>query len=113
MTFPSIREFGGGAVLEAMALGVVPIVVDYGGPGELVTAETGFKVAINPRNQIITDLSVLLERIAADPSVLPRMAAAARSRVQADFTWSAKARQIEQVWRAVLTGAASLPPVVR
>lgn len=109
LTFPSIREFGGGVVLEAMALGIVPVVVDYGGPGELVTPDTGFKVAIGPREQVIADLRALLERVAADPSALPGMAVAARARVQADFTWDAKARQIEQVWRAVLAGTQPLP----
>lgn len=104
LTFPSIREFGGGVVLEAMALGVVPVIVDYAGPGELVSGQTGFKVPIGPRAQIVAQLSEMLEQITADPKTLPEMAAAARNHVLTYFTWPAKARQMRCVYDAVLAG---------
>lgn len=102
LTFPSIREFGGGVVLEAMALGVVPLIVDYAGPGELVTPDTGLTVPIGPRAQIVADLGAVLERVIADPSALPAMAVRAHTRARTLFTWPAKAEQVLRLYDWVL-----------
>ncbi len=110
LAFPSIREFGGGVVLEAMALGVPAMVVDYAGPGELVTPETGIKVPLSSRAGIIKGFRTELRRLAEDPSQLAPMAMAAQARVQQDFTWARKAEQVAQVYDAILTGRA-LPSV--
>jgi starch synthase len=100
--FPSIREFGGGVVLEAMALGVVPLVVRYGGPAELVTPVTGFSVEIGPREQIVRDLRAVLEELVARPSEVDARSGPARERVRRLFTWDAKAAQVEAVYEWVL-----------
>lgn len=102
LTFPSIREFGGGVVLEAMALGVVPVVVDYAGPGELVTPETGILLPLGTRERITAALSDALDRIVEDPSILPIKAAAARDLVASHYTWDAKARRILDLYRGVM-----------
>lgn len=100
--FPSIREFGGGVVLEAMALGVVPLIVDYAGPAELVTKGSGFAVPVGPRGAIIAGVGAVLERLVSDMSILPAMADQARRRALELFTWDAKAGQVQQVYRWVL-----------
>jgi glycosyltransferase involved in cell wall biosynthesis len=107
--FPSIREFGGGVALEAMALGVVPIVVNYGGPAELVTENTGFLIPIGPRRQIIAHLRDLLIGLVEDPSAVESRAPAAIRRAEKHFTWPAKAQQILEVYRWVLDGRIRKP----
>lgn len=109
LLFPSIREFGGGVVLEAMALGVVPVIADYAGPGELVDDTTGIRVPMGPRAALVAGFRAALERVLSDPDGLARMSAAGRARVARDFTWSAKAGQVRQVYDAVLAGAEDLP----
>lgn len=106
--FPSIREFGGGAVLEAMALGVVPLVVDYAGPGELVQdGVNGLKVALSDRAGIVAGLRDRLGAVASDRSILPPLATRAVEDVGARFTWSAKARQIVAVHDRVIAARQS------
>ena len=109
MVFPSVREFGGGVVLEAMALGIVPVVVDYAGPGELVGPGLGYKIPIGLREDIVSALRVRLEEILRDPSDLPEISARARAHVQAHFTWPAKARQVSEVYDWVLGRRDTLP----
>ena len=85
-----------------MALGLVPLIVDYAGPAELVTPETGFTVPLGARPQIIAGFRAALDRIAADPAMLEPMGAAAQARVQARFTWARKADQVREVYDWVL-----------
>lgn len=101
--FPSIREFGGGVVLEAMALGVVPVICDYAGPSELVDERTGYKVPMGTRAEIVRRLGETLSSIVADPSELAMKADACRHRVLKDFTWDAKARKVCQVYDWLLS----------
>ncbi len=97
-TFPSIREFGGGVVLEAMALGLVPVVVDYAGPGDLVDSNTGFKVPVGTRKEIIKAFRELLVSVASKPGEIQRLGMQARATVHDLFTWEKKATQVHQVY---------------
>jgi glycosyltransferase involved in cell wall biosynthesis len=101
-TFPSIREFGGGVVLEAMAVGVPPIAMDYAGPAELVTDETGFLIPMGTREEIIERLRRMLAHLVQDPREIDRRSPVAVQRVRNLFTWQAKARQVLEVYRWVL-----------
>ena len=104
LTFPSIREFGGGVVLEAMALGLVPVIVDYAGPGELVAEGMGFKVAMGSRAEIVTRLQACLSSIALRPDQLGPMADAGRRQALTYCTWGAKAARIAGVYAQLRAG---------
>lgn len=102
LPFPSIREFGGGVALEAMAVGVVPIVPDYGGLGELVSPQTGFLLEMGSRAHIITRLRDVLVRLADQPGLIEPKSLAAHRRAHEQFTWAAKAQQTVSIYQWVL-----------
>ena len=108
MVLPSIREFGGGAVVEAMALGVTPIVADYAGPSELVDDETGIRVPFHDRVTLTEGVRQAVGEVIHHPDMLERLGAAARRKVLAKLTWDAKALQILGVYRAVLSDSPNL-----
>jgi glycosyltransferase involved in cell wall biosynthesis len=100
--FPSLREFGGGVVVEAMGSGLPPIVVNYGGPGELVTDECGIRIPMAPREQLVIRLSESMESLLHDPDKCRRMSYQGIDRVRHSLTWPQKAGQIVAVYRDLL-----------
>jgi glycosyltransferase involved in cell wall biosynthesis len=108
--FPSIREFGGAVVLEAMAVGLVPVVVDYGGPGEMVTSTVGFKVPLGTRDQIVSGFEKIFRELVAHPERIEVMGARSRQRVLSKFTWQVMARQTLDVYQWVLSGGSMPKP---
>jgi glycosyltransferase involved in cell wall biosynthesis len=100
--FPSLREFGGGVVLEALAKGLPSIVVDYGGPAELVSPECGVLLPMRPRGELVASLRQAMESLVADPVRCREMGAAACRRVRDEFTWDVKAERIAAMYREVL-----------
>lgn len=100
--FPSIREFGGAVVLEAMAMGAVPVVVDYGGPGELVNDETGYRVSLSSPVQLVRALQQTLKNLVQQPA--NRLARSRRAQMIARerFSWDAKAARISGEYDRVI-----------
>ncbi len=102
LILPSIREFGGGVVVEAMALGVPPLVADYGGPAELVDDTTGIKVQFTDKQSLVDGMRVAIEQIVGSPEGLSGLGFAARKKVVETLTWAAKANQICRIYDDVL-----------
>lgn len=109
IALPSVREFGGGVVLEGMAAGAVPIVLDHGGPPELVTPTTGVVVPLGTRAEVVAGLRAACERFADDRDALARASARAVERVRVHFTWPAKARRIVALYRWLLDPTGTRP----
>ena len=91
--FPSLREFGGAVVLEAMAHGLPCIVVNHGGIGEYVTDDTGFRIEPVSRTGIVRALAEKIVLLANNPALHDRMSRCAVARARM-FAWEAKAQRI-------------------
>ena len=83
-------------------MGTVPVVVGYGGPGELVDAECGVAVPIGRPSDIVAGVRAAVCRLLDEPDRRRAMAVAARHRAETLFVWRRKAEQTEEVYDWVL-----------
>ncbi len=99
LVFPSLREFGGAVIFEALALGAVPVVADFGGPGDIVTPEIGYKIALRNESDLILKLGSILRHLADDRNHLERLRQQGMAYAREHLTWDGKARVVSKVLR--------------
>ena len=92
LVFPSVREFGGAVVFEALAMGAVPVVADFGGPGDIVNPEIGFKVPLTNEDDVVLQIEKILAKLANDRDLLERLRQQGMRYARECLSWDGKAQ---------------------
>ena len=108
LVFPSLREFGGQVVFEALSLGAVPVVADFGGPGDIVTPDVGYKIPLTNEDDMVLKLEAVLRRLVEDRTHLEALRQQGMKYAREQLTFDGKARAVTDVLLWTL-GRASKP----
>ena len=112
LVFPSVREFGGAVVFEALATGAVPVVADFGGPGDIVYPEVGYRVPLTNETDVVAQMEKILEDLAGNRDLLNRLRQQGMSYARERLTWDAKAHIVTRIieWATGRAPRPDLPP---
>jgi len=112
LVFPSVHDFGGGVVFEALSVGVVPVVADFGGPGDIVHPDVGYKVHLTNEADVVSQIERVLRNLAQDLELLERLQQQGVSYAREYLSWDAKAQALTSImhWALRQGPKPNLPP---
>ena len=96
---PSIFDCGGAVVLEAMALGLTVVALNWGGPSDYLAAGEGVLIDPVSRSQAVAELADAV--LSLTPQRRRELGKAAQRRVAEDYMWPAKASHMLRIYRSV------------
>jgi glycosyltransferase involved in cell wall biosynthesis len=97
LVFPSVRDFGAGVVFEALACGAVPIVADFGGPGDIVHPGVGYKIPLTNENDFVVRMEKILTELTQNRDQLNSLRRQGMAYAKERLTWEAKAQDTTRV----------------
>lgn len=93
MVLPSLEDANGVVVQEALALGLPPICLDWGGPQLLVeNGVSGFLISPKSKQEIARGIGLAFDRLSQEPELAERISAAGRAKAET-WRWSRLARE--------------------
>ena len=92
--FPSF-EGGGMVVLEAMANELPVVCLAYGGPGEMVTADCGFRIEVSDIDTTTQSLADALRQLSDSVPMREKLGKGANERVRECYLWEQRSKVID------------------
>lgn len=100
---PSLRECGGTALLEAMAMGLPIVTTNWAGPAKYVDSTCGILVEPTSREAFIDGLAEAMIRLAESVELRCRMGEASTQRVAKNyFDWESKTDRVIEILKETL-----------
>lgn len=109
----SLHDSSGNALMDAMAARLPVVVLDCGGPGELVPNDAGLKIHAGNPEQAIGDIAAALQRLWERPSERFAMGARGQERVRSSFRWDVRVQELLAVYDQVTHAAPKLARALR
>ena len=108
---PSLRECGGLALLEAMAIGLPIIATNWAGPAEYLNETCGILVEPTSREAFLDGLAAAMIRLAQSPELRRQMGEGSKQRVRQNyFDWDSKTDRVLEILKETLQDNSSLTP---
>lgn len=93
--FPSLKEGGTWALMEAMAIGLPVVCVNWAGMAVETDANSAIQLEVTNPQQMSKEMGNALTRLIENPSLREKYGKNARQRIKDVFSWSAKVKCFE------------------
>ncbi len=112
MVVPSLRECGGIAMLEAMAMGLPLIGTAWAGPKNYIDSTCGILVDPSSPKKFVDGLAAAMLRIDSSPELRQQMGEAAQRRVRQNyFDWNSKTDRVIEIFRDTIDTSRQASPL--
>lgn len=97
---PAIRDCGGCAQLEAMAVGLPIIAANWAGPGQYTDESSGILVDVDTVEGFIQGLADAMVKLANSPDLRVKLGEGAKKRVRTEYLdWDSKVDRIIEIFK--------------
>lgn len=96
--FPSLREGGSWALMEAMAIGLPVVCLDWSGMKVITDDTSAIRLPVTTPEQMPKDMSEAICKLIDHPELRCKMGMAARERIKNVFNWEAKGKFMEKLF---------------
>ncbi len=102
LVFPSLRDSGGSAICEALALGLPVLALDRAGPSVLLREGGGFLVPTRSRKQTVEEIRTALLEFVTQRAPLARASQEGMAAARKLFDWDTRLQTVEQLYDQVV-----------